>query len=301
MRLCIVPRKVYAQTAPPKLVCMLAKGSMHELSRSAALDLVKLHEILHEAGYTLRTFHLGPTDIGPSIRRIRQLVQENPASCWVVRSGNASIQKFFDGCGIPTFLIAYAGEGISLPFLHVKDAASCQHAVGKLHALGHSKIALLVDDTPTHTHSQLCKAFDAAMRQASGTSIPLVIRYSPLRENIWQRLTEVFHNTDTDPTALITQNVFEAVSVLSFFSHHKIEMPGHVSLVCLHYNPMLSYWKPEISAYNFNQVDFNTETAQLIIRLAKVGELPKTDYSVLAGYRGGQTMVPPRDTVSRKL
>lgn len=131
----IVPRKVYAQTAPPKLVCMLAKGSMHELSRSAALVLVKLHEILHEAGYTLRTFHLGPTDIGPSIRRIRQLVQENPASCWVVRSGNASIQKFFDGCGIPTFLIAYAGEGISLPYTCGKDAHACLDAVDKLLAV----------------------------------------------------------------------------------------------------------------------------------------------------------------------
>lgn len=286
----------------PKLVCVLGKGNRATASQSFSIETFQLQQEINSTGYDLRCFFIGPIDIGPTIQRVRQLVEENPAACWVVYSGNPKLQKFFQNCGLPTLLRHLPAPDISLPYMCLNDDASCQHAVGGLRALGHRKIALLVGETPTQAHAQLCGSFLAAMEEQPGeNSRPQVISYSPLKDNLWQRLGEAFDNTDRDPAALIIHTTMEAMSALSFFFHHKIEVPRHGSLVCLHFNHLLSHWKPRISAYDFNQEAFYREAAQLIIQLAKFGKLPKNAYPYLPEYQGGQTMVRPRDAVSREL
>lgn len=276
-----------------RVVCVLCKGDMTSMSHSRALGLLQLQQQLSLANYTMKTFFKGPPDIGPPIRRVRQLVEENPADCWVLYSGNLNLQRFFNSCETPTFLMGRPNPGVTLPHSFVDYGPACRHAVGKLMAAGHRRIGLIMDATPTQSHQILRESFHKAFDCSTGRdSVPIEVFYEPSRgvNNLDFRLLSAIKNPKQAPTALIAELPSDVITVGSILGQNGLLVPKDVSLVCLGNHPVLGKWRPPISCYKVDELKYTNRVAQVILRLAREGVLPKNDYIRVPEFVAGGTI-----------
>lgn len=279
-----------------KLVCLLAKGSMTEMSHSQALGFLQMQQTLNQAGFRMKLFFKGPNDIGPAIRRVRQLVQENPADCWVLYSGNPSLQLFFNTCGVPAYLVGRPCAGVTLPHAFIDYGPAYRHAVGKLIAFGHRRIALLSDETPTESHRVAKKAFLEACQSPENHEIdPVLLPYWPSseRSGLYACLDQVMHNRNNLPTAWVIGTPYDSIATLLALTRNGIRVPEDISIICLGYHPGFTNWRPRIGCYGVDEMAFTNRMAQSILRLAREGDLPAKVYSRIPEYIEGDSVAPP--------
>ncbi len=280
-------------------VCILAKGNMAAMSHSQGLGIMQIQQCLNQAGYRTQILFKGPSDIGPAIRRVRQLVEENPADCWVLYSGNLSMQRFFSHCGVPAFLFGRPCPGVVLPHAYIDAGPACNHAVAKLRALGHRRIGLLQDETPTEAHRVVRASFLDAMKADAGkVTIPLVIAFKPFnqRNDLYAQLDKLMHQPEPLPTAFVVETPFDSIALLISLSRRGFRVPEDVSIICLGFHPGFSNWRPRICCYGVDELNYSRRNAELILQIVREGGLPKQDYSLAPEFIKGDSVAPPPET-----
>ncbi len=272
-------------------VATLHKSSIENISHSTSLILLHLQKHLFAAGYSINMHFKPSTSFGPPTRIVRQLVDNNPADCWVLFSGNPHLQAFFQSHEVPTFLFKKPAPGIELPHFYVDYGPACRHAVGHLLALGHSHIGLLLDETPTAEHDQIRQSFMEAFQSRRGHAARhRIINYKPSYTKVHQCLAEVFIKSRDEPTALIMLTPSDMMSTLSYFAYTGYRVPADVSVICLGYHPIFQTWKPLISCYTLDENHCYRECAQRILRLAKDGNLPGNYQPEVPEFFAGETV-----------
>lgn len=281
------------RTQSPKLrtVATLAKTAINRISHSMSLNLLLLQQHLYEAGYFMRMHFKPAASEGLPVRVVRQLVDNNPADCWVLFSGNPQMQAYFYRHQIPTYLIGKPAPGIDLPHFYIDYAPACRHAVGHLLGLGHRNIALLLDSTPTPGHDSIQQAFNHAFESRLGhASRHQTITFSPGYRRADQSLAEVFKKSPGDPTALIVEMPSDAFAALSFFSECDLKVPNDVSLLCLGYHPVFTTWKGGIACYSLDEYQCYRESTKRILNLARDGRLLEKAYHAIPEFVAGKTV-----------
>lgn len=277
-----------------KLVCVLIKVNLAALQSSSAVGLLQLQQQLSHSGYGLRVFSKGPSDTGPSAQHLRQLLADNPADCWVLHAGNASLQRFFAKSGMPTFLCGHPHSGINLPCIYVDRGPAVRHAAGTLLAHGHTRIALVMDETPTQRHRMIENNFLAAFDSRAGRlARPQVLKFSPATETPADRLAAIPRDSDHFPTALIANTAADTLTLLAWLSGNGISVPRDISIICLGSHPLLDGWTPRLSHYAINEMQFAIQYSQLVWELALKGRLPGKNYAWIPEFVEGGTVGPP--------
>ncbi len=277
------------------VVNILLSSSMRRTSVIFTPWMTHLQQSLHSAGFEIRLCFDAHVGEQHSAGHLRALTHQTPAACWVLLSATHPTQKWFMEQEIPIFLVGSSYEGIRLPSLDLDFEAICRHAVGKLLALGHRRIALFMPEGSFAGFLVSVRGFMQGFQSPSqANAVPSVIRHNNTVEGVRHTLDSTFRRASA-PTALIVAGPSEyAITTVGHLIQMGRRIPADISVVSRDYSRTLSAHVPSIAAYEYDADTFGTRLSRLVVKLARTGILTSRQHWVESHFREGSTIGPCR-------
>ena len=284
------------------LVALLSWGDDHRFPFSRILDMEELHAVLRGAGLQLQIVAQTPL---ASPRRMVARLQEHQARlhpcCWILFSCPPEIHAWFQQQGIPAIVSGSRRADIALPCVDLDNFAMARHAVGKLLALGHRRIGLLVPDR----NLQGDFAAEAGFRAACAAHRPDPLDFTVLRhDRSPTQLTEAisqFARTASHPSALVVTHYWYAITTLTWLQRNGYRVPEDISLICLRADRDLDYAVPPIAGYTSDVRQHARRLARLAIRFARTGDLRAESILLLGHERPGGSLATGAAAISKDM
>ncbi len=130
----ILPRRsnrpVPARAPRPREVGLITPLPVQVLQPLILFWVEELRAQLAEAGYHLQ-MHTGHClYTSRSFKPLENLIQKNPAVCWVLRGVPEKLQRWFSERRLPALVAGSCHPEVSLPSLDGDHRAACRHAAG---------------------------------------------------------------------------------------------------------------------------------------------------------------------------
>ena len=233
---------------------------------------------------------------GAWARHMPRRVAENPADCWLLRSVNAEIVRWFADSGLPTVLVASPFPGIELPAVDLDHRATARHAVGQFAALGHRHIVLLSGDRKRSGEIETEKGFTEGRIDRNLTPEQCaVVRFDGSVTDMTRTLTTLFQAREK-PTGILTDGSMEAMTALTWLLKNGHRVPEDVSLICRDWDTVLEHAVPRLTCYRYNRDVLVNRVCRWVFRLARGEPVPRKAMPVMTQFDRGATLAPPAAT-----
>jgi DNA-binding LacI/PurR family transcriptional regulator len=291
-------RKPTAARAPrgrSRIVAFLTPMPLHLFPLFKLSELAELQRRMQDAGLKLDIVvepRLAEAD-NPAAR-LRQLVADTDAACWVLSSCHASIQRWFMEQPVPAIVTGTRHEGILLPAVDFDNRAIARHAAGTLLARGHRRVALMLPDSGLAGDRATEQGYrEAFVRGRHADAEPAVWFHDGTAGGIGRALNP-FETGRERPTAVLVSHVQHVLAVLTRLLTQGVRVPRDVSLLCLRSDPDLSFLAPSIACYDTDPDIFAQRLARQTIQLATTGSLRIRQTLIVGRLRpGGSLETPP--------
>lgn len=285
------PQLPRLKLASSTIVGVISSLPLHRHSAHSIIIFDELRRHLQQAGLSLRLHVMPQSAKGVGERKLRQIVEQTQAACWVLSSCSIELQEWFARENLRTLVQGSCHHGVSLPFIRCDAAAACRHAVGKLRARGHRRIVMLLPKSPFAGTLEIAEAF----RQACA-GIPILdtpVRFQSGDPAAIETTVNRLLRSTRPPTALIAMMPSEALATFCLLANAGHRIPGDLSLISLFDDPLLNYVIPRLSRYDYNDYAFARKMARLVLRMVKQGgQAPSI--STLPRFIEGGTVGPAR-------
>ncbi len=257
---------------------MLSPLRLEQLSQPVLFEVDHLRRALADKGGALDLFAPAWYEQKNPLKRLAQLVKDEPCDAWILFRSSAQIQRWFEDSGVPCLIRGYPQAGTQLPHLDVNWEATARHAAGRLWRLGHRRIGIL-------TPPEALGGVEAAVKGATELGEPHFSVHEMPENRTVEGLIQTFSRAlklKEPPTAVIATRARQAATAMTWLSSQGIRVPSQISLVSLAHEPFMDYLVPAVSCY---KVDPEGVSKQVIRRIE----------SLLEGSpnRGGHSWITP--------
>lgn len=226
-------------------------------------------------------------------RHMPRLAAENPADCWILRSVNAEIVRWFADSGLPAVLLASPFPGIDLPAVDLDHRATARHAVGQFAALGHRRIVLLSGDRKRSGEIETEKGFtEGRLAHAFTPDQCAIVRFDGSVGAMTRTLATLFR-APQKPSALLADGSMESMTILTWLQRNGIRIPQDVSLICRDWDSVLDHAVPRLTCYRYPRDVLVNRVCRWVFRLARGAPVPRKAMPVLTQFDRGETLGTP--------
>ena len=251
-------------------------SELRPLLLSSDLELV-----LVEGGHPYRT---------QPAAHLEKLVLSHPRSAWVLFVSTLGMQQWFAARRLPVVLVGSVFPGLDLPSIEYDHAAIAQHAAATLAAAGHTRTAILLQNTGSAADAMTCDAFAAA--RPSGTPAPLVLEHDGSLTQIESRLRRLARLPDR-PTAVFVSKSHAIPAALTILPRMGLQLPRDLSVICREDDPFLEYLVPAVARYRSDSSAIARKLAVALARLASGQSLKVSHDRLMPRFVPGQSIARP--------
>jgi LacI family transcriptional regulator len=293
-----VPLRKARRRAPrggPKIVGLIAPDVTQSGSAAHILRVGELRRYLHELGYRLEVHSEARLFSEHPNQALEQLVEMNPARCWVLNAANRPLQQWFADRKLPAILMGTCYPGIEIPAMSLHHRAVCRHAFAAFHRLGHRRIAFVIRDSGFAGDIESQQGFLSAVEEAGldPKTCPIVRHDSSVRE-IRAAMNAVLES-DAVPTAVLVAVPGHAITVASHVMAEGFRVPHDISVLCRDDDYFLDHFALRLARYTFHADTYMRRLCRMVGRMLDTNDVPARQFRLIPDLDKGQTLTaaPP--------
>ncbi len=230
-------------------VGLLAPEPLERLRPLHTLWIDELRALLIEHGCRLHLYHGHQYFRQAPGVALQKLVRQNPHGCWILSLSNEPMQRWFEKNEVPCLVAGSIYPGVDLPFRDLNHRAMCRHAAGVLLALGHRRVAMLMNKSNRAGDLESEAGFIDGLRQSGHEGVkPQVVRHEGTITSLCHALLRLMEQKPP-PTALLVVNPFHYLTVSSRLTQLGWRIPQDISVMSRDEDPFLSFLVPEPARY----------------------------------------------------
>lgn len=221
-------------------------------------------------------------------RPLERLVEQNLLDCWVLRSSDARVQRWFARRKIPAVVWGQCQPDIALPSVSVDIEASVRHAVGTLLGAGHRRIALFVECSKTSHVTR--DVFLQSMRNSNhADTLASVFEYEPEAASI-RRILDKCLKRSPSPTAFVITRAYGYMAITSLLFQCGLRIPRDVSVISRDDSPLFEFLSPQPARFVFSPDKFSKCLFALVKKNLQNQALSQTSTKLLPEFIKGQSI-----------
>ncbi len=276
--------------AKTRIVRALLEGvPLQSREPSFIFSTAQMQRHLNAAGFEFQLHNEVNIEKRGLLRRIKALVEENPAACWLLVSVHQDIQQWFMDQDIPCLVEGHLFPRVRLPSIDIDYEAACSHAVGKFLRDGYKRFALLWPKFPTAGLLAVKTAFEVAVAADSRTdTVTRVVEHENSLRGLQGAVGRLLDsNLPFEGVLVFSAN--HALAAVSCLTHMGKRVPQDMAVLCLAHEEFLDYHMPTIASYRVDPNIYAARASGLVVRLATEGFLSKRARRILPEFSQGDT------------
>jgi DNA-binding LacI/PurR family transcriptional regulator len=230
---------------------------------------------------------------------LARLVSTFPASCWILVLSTRRAQQWFERSRLPVLVSGHTYEGVALPSLDVNHRAGGRHAAALLARAGHTRIVVIRSQRrlPGLVEGEL--GFEEGFESATagqGRIFPIIFNGNPA--SLALHLARVLNDRPA-PTAVVTEEPNQYLTVLSALARLRLVVPGDLSVLSRLDDPFLEHLVPAPTRYRISPVTFARTLIRMAAHTAAGDVLPSRRRLIVPEFVPGGSVAPvPRSAAS---
>lgn len=284
------PKAGHRKVPVSKSILMVSPQPLHRLSPTTLFWVDALRKDLGEAGYELDVHASEAAYAGePELWLPRWLVEANPAALLLYRTTPA-MQRWFVACGRPGVIAGSRHEGVALPSVDLDYAATCRHAVGRLTAHGHVRLAFLLPRSTLAGDLDSERGFrEGVERAGNAEATGSVIHHDGTPGGICAALDAARRQTPC-PTAFLIAHAAHVLTAVGHLLRSGLRFPREVALISRDDDPFLEHVVPRVTRYSVDATRFARQISRLVLQMACAGPVPCRDHRLMPRLVSGETL-----------
>lgn len=263
------PRTPRADTAPSRMIVILAPRPMEAMPSTAVLLFATLRNALVNAGFAVELrvdracFSENPG------RALEKRLQENPAAVWVAFGSREAMQRWFVQREVPLLVIGSCKPGIPLTSVDKDYRAVCRHAGDVLWRKGHRLLAIVMPQDAYDGDMESEEGFREALNQHDAVR-PRVLLHNGSAAHLCALLDKALRSP-APPTGFLAMHPVDAITLLTHLMRRRLRVPEDVAILSRDDEPYLQRTSPVISRYAVSPDQIVRKVSQAVRKLAETG------------------------------
>lgn len=256
--------------------------------------ILKLHDRLLEAGYSVHYAPKSLNELGMNPSRIAGMVVSIKADAWVVVAASKEVLEWFADQPVPTFAFLGRVRRSSLASTTVESIPAHLATVRHLVAMGHRRIVLIQmrinrEPEPAFLVQSILEEMQTLGILTGAYNLP---DWEETPEGLFACLDNLF--SLTPPHALVACTPLLYNCIHKHLLEQGIKVPQDVSLICNGPDPIFSWHRPEVSHIDWDQDILIRHTVNWLKSVER-GRPTKRQSVVKAKFVEGGTIGPVRN------
>lgn len=208
------------------------------------------------------------------------------ARCILAVSSTPSMQQWLTQQPYPALILGSCHKGISLPSIDLDHHAIGWHAAGTLARLGHSRISVILPETPLAGDlANLQGMLDYARQRRQQI---LEVRVSADIQSLHRQLTRQFQS-NAAPTALFSLRSAYSVALAAWLPSVGKTIPEDIALISRDTHPLIDIGLPHLSRYDNPIPALVNKAFRTIERILSTGSAPTGSLLIIPRFIKGQS------------
>jgi len=291
----VLGRPAPAPRSAAKKVGLLCFVSLDQASHFALLQIDKLQDCLHRAGYGVEIHAASRYASQNSRSAIERLVQKTRASHWILLGAPPKVQQWFFARKIVAFASLNPYGDFGLPSLRVDTRPVYRHAVGMLLGLGHQRIVWFAPNNMTGVDEIKFHGYREAVEPYKDRPgfVSRVVSHTGTVDSIRRNLDGLFRGS-SPPTALLVVRPAHSMAVLSYLTHAGIAVPRDVSVISIGHEPYLNNLTPSLAHYATNRTAYVRMLCRAVLPWIETGRAPTQATAIVPEHHEGDSVGPAK-------
>ena len=271
-----------------KVVGMLLPSSFWALSPLASFVIDVVRDNLANAGCAPQLQVSEACFSGRPERVLEKLVQEHPATAWLVFSSRDPMQRWFVRRRLPCLIMGSARPDMLLPSIDADHRAASRHAAGLFLRKGRKHMAIVLPegahggdvDSEAGMREALAGATDASLR---------VLRHDGTASHLKALLDDAVRSRNP-PTAYLVARGVHVLTVMTYLLGSGKSIPKDVAVISRDNDPFIQAIVPAVSRYAINPAQFARRVSQAMRQLVETGALEPKPIRLIPSFLPGETL-----------
>jgi LacI family transcriptional regulator len=247
----VVARKRPARPAKTSVkVVLLTPEPLHRLTCFEMYWVDELRSHLADAGYQLEVQEQSGCHGPNGEHTLHALDGRLRPAGWVLHKSTARMQRWFSKRGARAVITGSRHSDVALPSVDLDNRAVCRHAVGRLRARGHLRLALVVPASGLAGELASERGF---LEGAGGESVrsgeAVIGRHADTRASVCGCLNELLRRR-SPPTGFLVANANSALTAHCFLLEKGLKLPQEVALISRDHDRFLEEVVPSLARYS---------------------------------------------------
>jgi DNA-binding LacI/PurR family transcriptional regulator len=267
---------------------MLLPSSFWALSPLASFIIDAVRDNLAAADCTPQLHVSEACFSGRPERVLEKLVQEHPATAWLVFSSRDPMQRWFVRQRLPCLIMGSARPDVLVPSIDADHRAACRHAGGLFLRKGRKHIAIVLPagayggdlDSEAGMQEALAGVPDASLR---------VLRHDGTANHLQGLLDDAVHSRNP-PTAYLVARGVHVLTVMTYLLGSGKRIPHDAAVIARDNDPFIQAIVPAVSRYAINPAQFARRVSKAMRQLVETGALEPKPIRLIPSFLPGETV-----------
>lgn len=285
----IIKKQGGNQKPASRRVLLLMPMSLLSLNPFGMFLINHLQEHLAEEGFILET-HASRVPYRTHLpQELENLETSLRPAGWVLLQSTETMQRWFSSHNHPCVVIGSRYERVQLPSVDTDYEAICQHAVRRLAARGHRRLALL-NPQPGAAGDEITE--HAFLTAAGKMQLPElraeIVHHDGTRMSVCARLDGLMARSQP-PTALLVSRPGHVLAVLGHLFRRGFRIPEDIAVISRDDDSFLADMVPTVARYSRNPKIFAVNTSKIVLQMVH-GTKHFLDHKIMPGFINGETL-----------
>jgi len=264
---------------------------LYDINDRSAPYLIELQHQLELAGHIATFASQSLLDLGRSLERVAEFVDQNKADAWIVACAPLDVLEWFATQTAPTFALFGRRQGVTIAAGGPDKQPAVRDAVQRLIELGHKRMVMIVREERRKPKPGLKEQVFLTEMAAHGIKVGAynLPDWEETPEGFMRCLDSLFQITP--PSALILDEAFFLTIAQLHLARRGIFAPKQVSLVCCDPDPTFSWFVPRVAHINWDPQPIIRRAVRWVGNV-KSGKIDKRQESTKAEFIEGGTIGP---------
>jgi len=278
-------------------VGLILPDTLANLRHQTFLWTDALRTILFDAGYRLEVHPCRGLLTTDAARTVERIVRRSSHRAWLLSFSGRAAQKWFADAALPCVVVGVCHADVRLPSIGTDNRAVCRHAVLRMAALGHKRIAFLTERSARVGDQESVRGFrEGAEACRDRGVIAEIVNYRRDTDHVAQ-VAGALLSRRVRPTALLISNPDFMLTVVCVLGRLGLKIPRDISLLCRDDDHCLRYLHPAAARYTWPPEQRAHRIFRLLSKLLAGEILPPERHVIMPTAVKGGTLQPPQDPI----
>lgn len=221
-----------------------------------------------------------------------QLCRELRPSVWLLWRSTREMQAWFLRKSLRHVVVGTAFDRNASPSVDIDHGATARHAATTFGRLGHTRLAVLVQDSTLAGDQESLAGFaEAAVSYKDRTLTSTTVRHDGTRDGIFRCIDRII-DFSPRPTAIFSAGGLQTVAIMTRLLERGIAVPREISVISRDDDPALDFVSPSPARYHRPPIKFARGVFLQIERQLALIRTPASTRRILPEFLRKQTLAP---------